>query len=123
MSTETKDKDRTGKVLQKLSREEIEAKGKELAGQVQDREVIAEKKRSHNREWNEQLRQLDVVINTLSEEVDSGQAYVDANMLLPGLEAPKAASKANGAAKKAPAKKAFPPKKPAGKTKSAGARA
>lgn len=125
---ESKEKDRTGMVLKSLTREEIEKRGKELAGQVEDREELAEKKRSHNREWNEQLRQIDKVIAQLAEEVDSGQAYVDARLKLPGVDTEPKAAKPNGngkpaaPAKKAPAKKAAPSKSKA-KGKSAGARA
>lgn len=117
---ESKEKDRTGMVLKSLTREEIEKRGKELARAVEDREELAEKKRSHNREWNEQLRQLDGIIENLAEEVDTGEAWVDARMKLPGVNTEPTAAKPNGNGKPAskPASKA-----PAKKAKSAGARA
>lgn len=72
--------DRTGMVQQALSQQEILDRGEELAGLVKKREKLAEKKRTHNRKWNEELIQLDDAINELAEEVETGQAWVDAQI-------------------------------------------
>lgn len=119
---EQKQPDRTGMVLQDLSDDELAKKGEQLAGEVKDRENLLEKKRSHNREWNEQIRQIDERVNVLAEEVDSGQAWVSAQG---GLFDKKPAAKANGNGKPAAKGASKPAKKaaPKGKAKSKGARA
>lgn len=74
----TEDKDRTGMVLRDLTEDEKNAKAESLAAACKDREKLEEKKRTHNRKWNEELIQLDDQISELAEEVNSGQAWVPA---------------------------------------------
>lgn len=72
--------DRTGMVLQKLTAQQIEERADKLAREVRRSEELAEKKRSHNREWNEQLRQHAEEIGRLALEVESGEAWVSAQL-------------------------------------------
>lgn len=70
--------DRTGMVQVELSAEDITERSAKLASEELERERLLEKKRSHNREWNEQLRQTRDRIHQLAEEVDTGKAWVPA---------------------------------------------
>jgi hypothetical protein len=113
--------DRTGKVLVKLSREEREAKGQQLAHERELFKELRRKKRSHVGEWNEQLRQMEETIDTLAEEVDTGEAYVDSKLHLPLDGAAVAKNKALAGGKKIPPKAKAKPSK--GKAKGKEARA
>lgn len=70
--------DRTGMVERNLSDDEVRAKGEELAALCQKHEKLAEKKRNHNRKWNEELITLDAAIKELSEEIERKTAWVSA---------------------------------------------
>lgn len=68
--------DKTGMLLKDLSPAEVKARANELAKEELERDKLLEKKRSHNREWNEELRQAHQRISKLAKEVDSKQAWV-----------------------------------------------
>jgi predicted nucleic acid-binding protein len=70
--------DRTGMIQKRLNEAELRARSDELAQAELDREALLEKKRSHNREWNEKLRQFRETIRQLSTEVNTGEAWVSA---------------------------------------------
>lgn len=100
--------DRTGKVLITLSREARETKGQELAHERELFKALRKKKRTHVGEWNEQLKQLEETIDRLAEEVESGEAWVDAQYQLELEKKVTADNKAKANGKKAapkPAKK------------------
>lgn len=91
--------DRTGMVQKELTEEEVAAKADELAAQTLRREELAEKKRSHNREWNEQLRQFHERITQLATEIEAGEAWVSAQQQFPGVDPPAKAAKKRRAKK------------------------
>lgn len=70
--------DRTGMVQKTLTQAEIKERAAELADAEVEREELLEKKRSHNREWNEQLKQSRIHICKLAAEVQTGKAWVSA---------------------------------------------
>lgn len=76
--------DNAGMTQVDLSDEEVAQRSAKLASEEIDRELLREKKRTHNREWNEQLRQADTRIAVLAKEVDSHQAWVPAQAALFG---------------------------------------
>ncbi len=43
-------------------------------------DALIEKKRSHNRKWNEEINQAEKLISQLSTEADSGKAWVPAQV-------------------------------------------
>jgi hypothetical protein len=65
-------------IKRELSHDEITQRSAKLASEELEREKLLEMKRSHNREWNEQLKQAHERIGVLAAEVDSGQAWVPA---------------------------------------------
>jgi len=69
--------DRTGMVQVELSREDREERGRALAAREQERFDLIDKKKTHNRKWNEDLIQLRESIRQLTEEVDTGMAWVE----------------------------------------------
>ena len=85
--------DRTGMVQAKLTDDQITAKGQELADECQKLDKLKEKKRSHNRKWNEEIRELEAHITELSEEIESGEHWISAQDQLPGLPRATEASK------------------------------
>ncbi len=72
------DADRTGMIQVELSKDELDKRSAKLAREEVEYNELLEKKRSHNREWNEQLRQAEERIAVLAQEVDSGKAWVPA---------------------------------------------
>jgi hypothetical protein len=70
--------DRTGMVQKALTAAEVKERSAELADAEIAREELIEKKRSHNREWNEQLKQSRILIGKLASEVQTGKAWVSA---------------------------------------------
>lgn len=72
------DDDRAGMIQVQLSKSEIEKRAQKLATEELEREKLLDKKMTHNREWNEQLKQSRTRIKVLSAEVDSGMAWVPA---------------------------------------------
>lgn len=72
------DDDRTGMIQVDLSDVEVEKRSQKLAVEELDREKLLEKKRTHNREWNEQLRQSRERIGQLATEVNTRKAWVPA---------------------------------------------
>lgn len=70
--------ERSGMVQVALSDEEVQKRSAKLASEELTREGLLEKKRTHNRKWNEELRQVGTSINVLAAEVDSHQAWVPA---------------------------------------------
>lgn len=70
------EEDKTGMLLKDLTTAEVKARADELAREELERDKLLEKKRSHNREWNEELRQAQQRISKLAKEVDSRQAWV-----------------------------------------------
>lgn len=77
--------DRTGMVQVDLTQEEWEQRSAKLAEDEQARFDLIDKKRTHNRKWNEELIQLRDGIRQLTEEVNTRQAWVPAQQsLLPG---------------------------------------
>lgn len=92
----TEEPDRTGMVEHELTEDEIKVKGEELAALCRKREKLEEKKRTHNREWNEQLIQYTTAINTLAEEVENGIAWVPAQSQLDFAKKAEAGAKLLG---------------------------
>jgi multidrug resistance efflux pump len=70
--------DRTGMIQIDLSDAEIKQRSDKLATEELEREALLAKKATHNREWNEQLKQSRDRIKQLATEVDSGKAWVPA---------------------------------------------
>lgn len=70
--------DRTGMVERELGDDELRAKGEELAALCQKHEKLSEKKRNHNRKWNEELITLDEAIREVSEQIERKTAWVPA---------------------------------------------
>lgn len=68
--------DRTGMVERELSDDELRAKGEELAALCQKYEKLQEKKRNHNRKWNEELITLDEAIREVSEQIERKSVWV-----------------------------------------------
>lgn len=72
------DQDRTGMVQVELSDEDRKERAMRAAAEQVELDGLYEKKRSHNREWNEQIRQREELISQLSLEADDGMAWVPA---------------------------------------------
>ncbi len=72
------DKDRTGMIQVELSDEERNERAMRAAAEQVELDGIIEKKRSHNREWNEQIHQREALISQLCTEADDGKAWVPA---------------------------------------------
>lgn len=70
--------DRTGMVQVELSEDDVRQRSAKLASDELEREKLLEKKRSHNRKWNEELREVAASISVLAAEVDTGRAWVPA---------------------------------------------
>jgi len=70
--------DRTGMVQVELSEDERNERARLQAAEQVKLDALLEKKRSHNREWNEQILQLEGTISQLAKEADDGQAWVPA---------------------------------------------
>lgn len=70
--------DRTGMKLVDLTKDEWDQRSEALGAAEQERIDLIETKRSHNRLWNEQLIQLRDRIGQLTEEVNTKQAWVQA---------------------------------------------
>ena len=70
--------ERTGMVQVSLSADEVEKRSASMASQELERGQLLEKKRTHNRKWNEELKQYGTNIDVLAAEVDSHQAWVPA---------------------------------------------
>lgn len=73
-----KTEDRTGMIQVELSDEERNERAMRAAAEQVELDGIIEKKRSHNREWNEQINQREALISQLSLEADEGKAWVPA---------------------------------------------
>lgn len=73
-----KSDEHTGLVQRELSKDEVEQRAAKMASEEIDREKLREKKRRHNREWNEQLKQAETRIAVLASEVDTHTAWVAA---------------------------------------------
>ena len=73
-----KDDAHTGMMQVELGQDEVEKRSAKLASEELAREELLEKKRSHNRLWNEELKQARERINQLSTEVHTGKAWVPA---------------------------------------------
>lgn len=79
------EQDRSGMVQVELTQEEWEQRSAKLAEDEQARFDLIDKKRTHNRKWNEELIQLRDGIRQLTEEVNTRMAWVPAQQsLLPG---------------------------------------
>jgi hypothetical protein len=74
----TRSDDRAGMVQQELSKEEWDKRAEALAAEEQARIDLLAKKKSHNRMWNEELIQRRGRIEQLTEEVNTGKAWVEA---------------------------------------------
>lgn len=70
--------DRSGMVQVDLDDEQIAQRAAKLASEEVARETLLEKKRTHNRKWNEELKQVGTSISVLAAEVDTHQAWVPA---------------------------------------------
>lgn len=75
--------DRTGMVQVDLTPEEWEQRSAKLAEDEQARFDLIDKKRTHNRKWNEELIQLRDGIKQLTEEVNTRKAWVSAQESMP----------------------------------------
>lgn len=72
------DDDRTGMKQVSLDEEERNARARAATALKLELDALDEKKASHNRQWNEELRQLDTRITQLSTEAETGKAWVPA---------------------------------------------
>jgi soluble cytochrome b562 len=68
----------TGMIQVELSDDQISQRSAKLASEELDRAKLLEKKRTHNRKWNEELKQYTTSISVLAAEVDTHQAWVPA---------------------------------------------
>jgi hypothetical protein len=68
----------TGLVQRDLDDDEVAQRASKMASEELDREKLREKKATHNREWNEQLKQANTRIAVLASEVDTHKAWVAA---------------------------------------------
>jgi hypothetical protein len=83
--TDSNGSDRTGMVQAKLTDEQITQKGEQLADEVQELDALKERKRSHNRKWNEEIRLHEKTITELADQIESGEAWISAQDQLPGM--------------------------------------
>lgn len=72
------DDDRTGMVQLELNEDERNERARLQAARQVELDELLEKKRSHNREWNEKILQLEGNISQLAKEAESGVAWVPA---------------------------------------------
>lgn len=70
--------DRTGMVRVQLGEDERNERARQQAAEQVKLDELLEKKRSHNREWNEQILQMEATISQLAKEAESGEAWVPA---------------------------------------------
>lgn len=70
--------DRTGMVQVELDADDIKQRSAKLAADELERDKLLEKKRTHNRKWNEEIKQVAASISVLAAEVDTGRAWVPA---------------------------------------------
>ncbi len=70
--------DRTGMVQVELSEEDWKQRAEKLASEEAQRFALLDKKKTHNRKWNEELIQLRESIKQLTAEVDTRMAWVPA---------------------------------------------
>ncbi len=82
----TKSEERTGMKQVELSEPEWKQRAELHARLTLERTALEEKKATHNREWNEQLRQYETDINVVAEEVDTRMAWVPAQTDMFGAE-------------------------------------
>lgn len=75
--------DRTGMVQVELTQDEWEQRSAKLAEDEQSRFDLIDKKKTHNRKWNEELIQLREGIRQLTEEVNTRKAWVPAQAQMP----------------------------------------
>jgi hypothetical protein len=78
--------ERTGMVQVELSEDDVKQRSAKLASEELERETLLEKKRTHNRKWNEQLKQVGSSISVLAAEVDTGRAWVPAQQDIFGVD-------------------------------------
>jgi hypothetical protein len=71
-----KSEEHSGLVQRDLNDDEVAQRAAKLASEELDRETLREKKVTHNREWNEQLKQANTRIAVLAAEVDTHKAWV-----------------------------------------------
>lgn len=72
------EQDRTGMTQVQLSDEERNERARQQAAEQVKLDDLYEKKRSHNRKWNEEIRQLEGAISQLAKEAEDGVAWVPA---------------------------------------------
>jgi len=73
-----KQDERSGMTRVELSEAEWKQRAENLAHLENERTKLEDKKSTHNREWNEQLKQLDTDIKVAAEEVETHMAWVPA---------------------------------------------
>lgn len=74
----SEDQDRTGMTQVALSDEDRNERARQQAAEQVKLDDLYEKKRSHNRKWNEEIRQLEGTISQLAKEAEEGIAWVPA---------------------------------------------
>lgn len=74
----SKAEERSGMVQVDLSDDQVAQRSAKMASEELARETLLEKKRTHNRKWNEELKQVGTSISVLAAEVDTHQAWVPA---------------------------------------------
>lgn len=94
--------DRTGMVQVELTQDEWEQRSAKLAEDEQARFDLIDKKRTHNRKWNEELIQLRDGIKQLTEEVNTRKAWVPAQAQIPFSGGGEAANDDEAPAEEAP---------------------
>lgn len=74
----TKEAERTGFTRVQLTEDERNERARKQAAEQVSLDNLYAKKESHNREWNEQIKQHEKLISQLAEEADTGTAWVPA---------------------------------------------
>ncbi len=78
MVARDQDQDRTGMKQVELSEEERNERARKQAAEQVELDQLYEMKRSHNRKWNEEIRQAEQRISQLAQEAEEGKAWVQA---------------------------------------------
>lgn len=73
-----KESDRTGMKQVELSEDERNERSRRQSAEQVSLDNLWAKKESHNREWNEQIKQHEKLISQLAQEAETGKAWVPA---------------------------------------------
>ena len=73
-----KNEERSGMTQVELSEDERNERSRRQSAEQVALDLIYAKKESHNREWNEQIKQHEKLISQLAQEAETGKAWVPA---------------------------------------------